>query len=83
MARDRGLRQIEVADDLADRALVPLEQAEDLLTGAVGQRFEDLGHVPSVAGASGAFEGGVHCGLRDRDDCRRRSVHEWRIEAVS
>src|SRR4051812_19465878 len=35
MARDSGLGKIEVPNDLADRALAPLEQPQDLLSRAV------------------------------------------------
>src|SRR3954453_3909030 len=43
---DRGLRQIEIADDLSHRALVALEQPQDLLPCAVRQRLEHLGQMP-------------------------------------
>lgn len=49
MARDGRLRQVEVADDLADGALVALEEPQDLLAGVVRESLENLGQVPLVA----------------------------------
>src|SRR6185295_15533354 len=49
VARYRGLREVEVADDLSDRALIPFEQPEDLLPGAVRERFEHLGQMPLLS----------------------------------
>src|SRR5206468_2072456 len=46
VARDGGLRQVEVADDLPHRALVVLQQPQDFLAGAVRQRLEDLRQLP-------------------------------------
>src|ERR1700753_2486820 len=45
MPRNGGLGEVEVADDLADGTLLPLQQTKDLLARAVRQRLENLGQV--------------------------------------
>jgi len=45
VAGNRGLGQVEVPDDLADRPLPSLEKPQDLLPGSVRERLEELGCV--------------------------------------